>query len=244
LADDIPTHPAVRLGGIVPSLKFVLCYGDSNTWGTATVERPDGRYGPHERWPGVLREALGSGWLVIEEGLAGRTTVNDDPVEGAERNGRTYLYPCLLSHRPLDVAVIMLGTNDLKARFNKSAWEVAAGVGVLVEMVKAAKVGRGEGVPEIVVVCPPRVRDELPSHADLFAGAPLKSRELARHYQRVATETGVRFFDAGTVVQSSEIDGFHLDPDAHAVLGRAIAAQIAQLPVADSKPSVPGGTRP
>ena len=79
--------------------------------------------------------ALGSGWLVIEEGLGGRTTVNDDPVEGIEKNGRTYLYPCLMSHKPLDVVAIMLGTNDLKQRFGKSAWEVAEGVGVLVELV-------------------------------------------------------------------------------------------------------------
>ncbi len=102
-------------------MKSILCYGDSNTWGTATQPRPDGRYAPHERWPGVLRLALGDEWLVIEEGLGGRTTVNDDPVEGAERNGRMYLLPCLGSHKPLDVVDIMLGTNDLMARFNQSA---------------------------------------------------------------------------------------------------------------------------
>ena len=112
--------------------KTILCYGDSNTHGSATVERPDGRYGPDERWPGVLRAALGSGWLVLEEGLGGRTTVSDDPVEGLEKNGRTYLLPCLHTHKPLDVVIIMLGTNDLKARFGKSAWEIAQGVGVLV----------------------------------------------------------------------------------------------------------------
>ena len=89
-------------------MKTVLCYGDSNTWGAATVARPDGRYAPHERWPGVLSSRLGSGWLVIEEGLPGRTTVSDDPVEGLDRNGRTYLTPCLLSHRPLDLVVVML----------------------------------------------------------------------------------------------------------------------------------------
>ena len=85
-----------------PMTKTILCYGDSNTHGSATVERPDGRYGPDERWPGVLRGALGSGWLVIEEGLGGRTTVSDDPVEGLEKNGKTYLLPCLHTHKPLD----------------------------------------------------------------------------------------------------------------------------------------------
>jgi lysophospholipase L1-like esterase len=119
-------------------IRSVLCYGDSNTFGTATVARPDGRYAPDERWPGVLRGALGPGWLVIEEGLGGRTTVSDDPVEGADRNGRTYLYPCLRSHRPLDVVAIMLGSNDLKHRFGKTAWDIAEGVGVLVTIVKTA----------------------------------------------------------------------------------------------------------
>ncbi|MEX0853025.1 MAG: SGNH/GDSL hydrolase family protein [Bauldia sp.] len=212
-------------------MNTVLCYGDSNTFGTATVDRPDGRYVPDERWPGVLRSALGPGWMVIEEGLGGRTTVSDDPVEGADKNGRTHLPPCLRTHRPLDVVVIMLGTNDLKARFNKSAWEVAAGIGVLVDIVKTASVGRNEGVPEIIVVCPPPMRDKLPSHGDMFAGAPAKSREMARHYRGAAAERSVRFFDAGAVIKSSKVDGFHLDADAHSVLGRAIAAEIGRLTI-------------
>lgn len=213
-------------------MNTVLCYGDSNTFGTATVERPDGRYGPEERWPGVLRAALGPGWMVVEEGLGGRTTVSDDPVEGADRNGRTYLYPCLRSHRPLDVVVIMLGTNDLKARFNKSAWEIAAGVGVLVDIVKTAAVGRKEGMPQVLVVCPPPILDRLPNHADMFAGAPPKSHEMAAHYARVAETKGVNFLDAGSVIRSSTFDGFHLDPDAHAALGKAVAAAIGRLGIA------------
>lgn len=210
-------------------MRTVLCYGDSNTWGAATVARPDDRYAPDERWPGVLRAGLGADWLVIEEGLGGRTTVSDDPVEGVDKNGRTYLYPCLMSHRPLDVVVIMLGTNDLKARFNKSAWEIAQGVGALVDIVTAAGVGRGGGAPEIVVICPPVILDRLPLHADMFAGAPSRSREMARHYRAVAEERGVHFLDAGSVIKSSQVDGFHLDPDAHSALGRAVAAVIGKL---------------
>jgi len=208
-------------------VKCVLCYGDSNTWGTATVPRPDGRYAPHERWPGVLKAELGDDWLVIEEGLPGRTTVSDDPVEGDDKNGRTYLLPCLNSHKPLDVVIVMLGTNDLKARFGKSAWEIAAGVGRLVDIVKTApNIGRGGRAPKIVLVCPPPTRDSLPGYADMFAGAPPKSREMAGHYRRVAKAMGAEFFDAGTVVESSAVDGFHLDPEAHRILGAAIATLV------------------
>jgi lysophospholipase L1-like esterase len=208
--------------------KTVLCYGDSNTWGAATVSRPDDRYAPDERWPGVLRGALGSDWLVIEEGLNGRTTVSDDPIEGAERNGRTYLYPCLQTHKPLDVVVIMLGTNDLKARFNKSPWEIAQGIGVLVDMVRSAGVGRGGGVPRVLVVSPAPTRETIPMHAEMFVGAQEKSKKLAAAYRALAGERGVDFFDAGSVIESSFYDGFHLDPEAHSALGIAIAAEISR----------------
>ena len=210
-------------------IRTVLCYGDSNTFGSATVARPDGRYGPDERWPGVLRAALGSGWLVIEEGLGGRTTVNDDPVEGVEKNGRTYLYPCLTSHKPLDVVAIMLGTNDLKLRFGKSAWEIAEGVGALVQLIQASRVGRNEGVPEIVVTSPAPILKDLPLHAEMFAGAYEKSQAAAGYYRAVAERLGVRFFEAGSVMTSSKVDGFHLDPEAHQALGKAMAAEIGKI---------------
>ena len=216
-------------------MKTVLCYGDSNTWGSATVARPDGRYGYDERWPGVLSHRLGSGWLVIEEGLPGRTTVSDDPVEGTDRNGRSYLTPCLQSHRPLDLVVIMLGTNDLKIRFNKPAAEIAAGVGALVDDVRTAGVGPGESVgrdgavPEILVIAPPPTRENLKDRADMFQDAPAKSKRLAETYGRMAAEKKVHFLDAGSVIESSEVDGFHLDPEAHQALGQAVADKIVEI---------------
>jgi lysophospholipase L1-like esterase len=209
--------------------RTVLCYGDSNTFGQATVPRPDGRYGPDERWPGVLRNALGAGWLVIEEGLGGRTTVNDDPVEGAERNGRTYLYPCLMSHKPLDVVIIMLGTNDLKHRFGKSAWDIAEGVGNLVTLTLGAGAGRNGGAPEIIIVSPAPMLRRQPGFEEMFEGAYPKSQELAKRYGALAERLGVRFFESGKVIKSSKVDGFHLDPEAHAKLGRALAIELTRL---------------
>lgn len=210
-------------------MKSVVCYGDSNTWGYATVPRPDGRYAPDERWPGVLRSGLGSGWQVIEEGLPGRTTVNDDPVEGLERNGRTYLLPCLFTHRPVDVFVVMLGTVDLKARFNKTAWEIAAGVGALVTIVKSAAVGPGGRTPEIVVVCPPPTLADLKEFSDLFLGAHQKSLEMSRHFATMASQLGVHFIDAGAWLRSSAVDGFHFDPPGHVALGRALVSEINRI---------------
>jgi lysophospholipase L1-like esterase len=210
--------------------KTVLCYGDSNTYGAATIDRPFGRYAPNERWPGILAAELGMAWRVIEEGLPGRTTVSDDPIEGADKNGRNFLLPCLLSHSPLDVVILMLGTNDLKARFNKSAWEIAQGIGVLVRLIRSTMaeltmLGYGF-VPEILIVSPPPIRNPLPKAADveMFAGALQKSRQLSEHYRTIATSYHTLFLDAGVVAQSSASDGFHLDLGGHEAIGKAIAA--------------------
>lgn len=209
--------------------RSILCYGDSNTFGTSTADDPDGRYAPDERWTGVLQKALGDGWRVIEEGLGGRTTVSDDPVDGPDKNGRTYLRPCLMSHRPLDAVIIMLGTNDLKTYFDKSPSEIADGVGLLVDDIHALGPGHHGGVPKIVVVSPPVTLEEADQWSGLFEGGAGKSRRFAAEYARVARDKGATFFDAGSVVQSSRVDAIHLDRPAHAVLGAALAKAVLAM---------------
>lgn len=209
--------------------RTVLCYGDSNTYGAAVVPRPDNRYDYEERWPGVLADCLGTGWLVIEEGLNGRTTVRDDPVEGEYRNGKTYLLPCLYSHMPLDLVAVMLGTNDLKTRFNASPSDIAQGLGTLVSMVRSAAVGRGGQSPEILVIAPPPILETLPLHAEMFVGAFQKSLQLAGQYAALATSLGTHFFDGASVARSSPADGFHLDAEAHRALGLAVAGMIRKI---------------
>ncbi len=213
-------------------MKTVLAFGDSNTFGSATVPRLDDRYGADERWPGVMQQELGADWRVIEEGLPGRTTVHDDPIEGAYMNGKTYLMPALRSHRPLDVVAIMLGSNDLKARFALPPADIAAGVGELVKVVKQAEAGRDGGVPKILVICPPPMLSHCGEavHIErMFVGGYEKSLQLGALYAAVAATHGAAFLDAGTVITSSEADGLHFDPDAHAALGKAVAAAVARL---------------
>ncbi len=216
------------MGGLV---KTILCFGDSNTWGSAT--RPDlDRYALAERWPGVLQARLGSDWNVIAEGLPGRTTVRPDPIDGLWMNGADYLMPCLKSHRPLDAVAIMLGTNDLKHRFGATPGDIAGGVGVLLKTVKQSESGPGDGVPKMMVICPaPILRDfgVRPDFSEMFAGGYEKSLRLAPAYAAIAREHGAAFLNAGEVMQSSAFDGIHLDPDAHLALGNAVAASIAGL---------------
>ncbi|MBN9027020.1 MULTISPECIES: SGNH/GDSL hydrolase family protein [Kaistia] len=213
-------------------MKTVLAYGDSNTWGAATVPRPDDRYARDERWPGVAQAELGSGWHVIEEGLPGRSTVHSDPIEGEYMNGKTYLLPCLRSHRPLDVVVIMLGTNDLKARFNVPAEDIAKGVGELIKVVKQAEAGNDAGVPKILVVAPPPMLDhtgEKPEYTPMLEGGYAKSQKFATLYAAIAREHGAAFLDAGQHIRSSAFDGIHFDPADQIALGKAIAAVVKTL---------------
>jgi len=206
--------------------KTLVAYGDSNTWGAATQPRPDGRYGPDERWPGVLQRHLGQDWRVIEEGLNGRTTVHADPVEGEWLNGADYLLPCLKSHAPVDLVVIALGANDLKARFAVTAADIAYSLGRLVQIATSSGTGRNGGAPAVIVVAPPPIPDYRPGFPDwrlMFDGAPAKSRALGPLVAAVARENGARFLDAGQHITVSETDGLHLDPEAHIALAKVIA---------------------
>jgi lysophospholipase L1-like esterase len=210
-------------------MKSILCYGDSNTFGTAPMQHLDDarRFGPGDRWAGVLRLALGAEWWLVEEGLPGRTTVHDDPIEGANRNGFTYLSACLESHWPLDLVVIMLGTNDLKARFALPPQDIAFGAGRLVETVEATLRPYKQS-PKVMLVCPPPIL-ETGCLAEMFGGGAAKSKELPRHYKAVAKRLGAHFLDAGSVIASSEVDGIHLDIPAHQLLGHAVAKAIHAL---------------
>jgi lysophospholipase L1-like esterase len=206
-------------------MKTVLCYGDSNTWGYDPASKT--RFPSDVRWTGVLRQQLGADYLVIEEGLNGRTTVWDDPIEGY-KNGKEYLIPCLETHRPFDLIVIMLGTNDLKARFSLSAYDIAEGAGVLVDIVQKSDAGIDGKAPQVLLIAPPPIA-KLSEYAEMFEGAAAKSHRLSAHYQRVAAERGCHFLDAGQVVVSSDIDGIHFEAGEHRKLGIAVAAAVKKI---------------
>ena len=207
-------------------MKTVLCYGDSNTWGSdpETGER----FAPDVRWPGVLARELGEGYRVVEEGLPGRTTVRDDPVEGAHKNGRTYLRACLESHRPVDLVTVMLGTNDLKGRFGASASDIAQGAAVLAEMAHNSGCGPGGGAPAVLLIAPPPV-GRLTEMAEMFEGSEEKSARFAGHYRYFAEQKGCGFLEAGAVIASSDVDGIHLGAEAHRKLGEAVAVRVVKV---------------
>ena len=208
-------------------MKSVLCFGDSNTFGTAPMPAlgQELRWRFDQRWPGVLhgelQGELGSGWRVVEEGLPGRTIGRDDPVEGADRNALRYLPACLQSHRPLDAVVFMLGTNDLKARFHLGADDIAHGVHGLIDAVLVNS--RPEApAPRILVISPAPVL-ERGCLAGFFTGAEAQAPHVAAAMAEVCRSRGVDHLDASRHIQVSPMDGVHLDADAHHTLGRLVA---------------------
>jgi lysophospholipase L1-like esterase len=207
-------------------MKTILCYGDSNTWGYNPVTQ--NRFPPSERWTGVLARELGASSRVIEEGLNGRTTLWDDPIEGY-KNGREYLIPCLESQRPLDLVVLMLGTNDLKLRFSVSAYDIAQSVGVLVDIIQKSGAGPDGGTPQVLVVAPPVV-GQLGEYAEMFGeNARAKSEKFGEYYRRIAEQYGCPFLDAAQVVVSSDLDGVHFEAGEHQKLGQAVANCVREI---------------
>ena len=203
----------------------ILCYGDLNTHGSNPA---GGRFGLHERWAGVLRDELGPDFWVVEEGLGGRTTVFPDPIEGVHKNGKAHLVVSLESHQPLDLVVILLGTNDLKMRFNVPAQDIARGAGQLVEMVQRSTSGKDGKAPKVLLISPPAFA-ELTGFAEMFQQGAERSFQLSSHYREIAETLGCEFFDAGDVVASSPIDGIHWEKSEHAKLGKALANIIKSL---------------
>lgn len=211
--------------------RHLMCFGDSNTHGTVAmadvgVQR---RFRAADRWPGVLAAALGERWQVIEEGQPGRTTVHDDPVAGAHKNGLTVLPALLETHRPLDLVIIMLGTNDLKARFAVPPVDIAESAGRLAGIVTASDAGPDGTAPAVLLVAPTPIQ-EAGCLAETFFGGAAKSAHLADRYAEIAGRLHIGFLDAGQHAAVDPLDGIHLDRESHRRLGAAIYTQLVALP--------------
>ena len=206
-------------------MKSILCFGDSNTWGyiAGTAER----YPNDVRWTGVMGKQLGSDFSVIEEGQNGRTTVWDDPLEG-DKNGMKYLPPCLESHKPLDLVILMLGTNDLKARFSLTALDIAAGVERLVQIIMHSDCGPGGNPPKVLLIAPHPVTP-IGDLAEMYLGGAKKSKQLANRYSQVAERSNCDFMDFNRIMIVDPVDGIHFTPETHKNLGLAMANSVISI---------------
>ncbi len=211
--------------------KHIVCFGDSNTHGYCA--ETNGRFDENERWTCLLQKKLGEEYLVLEEGLSGRTTTFRDPVyEGL--SGLDYLYPCLMSHEPVDLLIIMLGTNDTKERFSASSEVIGLGMTRLVQKAVSVKDCWRDGKPNILLVSPQSIGKgyEQSSVAQTMgAGCAEKSQGLAGQYRLIAEANGCAFLDADEVIQAgpNTVDFMHLTKDGHEQLAAAMEQKVREL---------------
>lgn len=210
-------------------MKRILCFGDSLTWGYDPEMRV--RIDSGSRWTGVLADKLQGEAVVIEEGQNGRTIATDDPAEG-EKNGIRYIIPCLESQSPLDVMVLMLGTNDLKRKFNYCAADVACEMERFLQKVMAHNMFKMQGNMKMLLVSPPYVGENIRASwlGDSFGYERARevSMELAPLYADLADRYGAAFLDASKYVKVSPFDSIHLDAEEQKKLGEAIFEKLKE----------------
>ncbi|MFS0864311.1 SGNH/GDSL hydrolase family protein [Fredinandcohnia sp. 179-A 10B2 NHS] len=208
--------------------KRIVCFGDSNTWGYDVENQT--RFSEEVRWPCLLQKKLGGDYQVIEEGLSGRTSVVDDPLfEGL--NAFTYLHPCLMSHSPLDLVIIMLGTNDTKERFALTAYNIAQGIARLADKASKTPAGANGGYPKVLILAPPPikkgyyntdVRYPMGDHCDK------KSEEFPQFLESLLDKE-IEFLNLGSHVSMNNIDFMHLDEVGHRLTAELVEKKINEI---------------
>jgi lysophospholipase L1-like esterase len=202
-------------------MKSILCYGDSITWG---YNPKDGsRYPFLERWPGILQQELAGRARIVEEGLNGRTVATDDPAH-PNRNGLAMFAPLLESHAPLDIVIIMLGTNDCAPCYGLTSGRIAINCSRMIVEARASLAGPGGGAPNIVLIAPPLFGSLNPYLALFYTGGEATSRGLGEAYRVIASWFDCAFLDAAQVAAASGIDGIHLEPPEQRKLALAVKA--------------------
>lgn len=198
----------------------ILCFGDSNTFGT---NPSGGRWDRGQRWPGALQARLGSAAYVIEEGLGGRTAAAEDFLEG-DKNGQRHLPLAIHSHRPLDMVILMLGTNDLKHRFSLLPADIAMGAAQLGHMVKTCDRDPAYPEPAVLLVSPIHIGEGVENGIFGCFGpeAAALSRKLAPLYRAHAEANGWLYLDAASVARPSQRDRLHMEAEDHAALAAAL----------------------
>lgn len=208
--------------------KRIMCFGDSNTWGAVPFEGT--RHPEDVRWTGILKKELGEGYTVIEEGYNGRVSVHDDPVEG-RLSGVKYFAPCCDSQSPLDLIIIMLGTNDLKVRFGVSPRTIAFGFGRYLDALNITPMAGNK--PKVLLVSPILIDasyKENPLFYDMFGeDAVEKSEKMAEAYEEFAAANGWEFMDAAKYGKASARDGVHMEAEYHEKLGKAFARKVRDI---------------
>ena len=219
------------------TMKNILCFGDSNTWGFVPgAFDPETlymkRYSIRERWPGLLSDILGEDFHIIEEGLNGRTTNVEYP-DLSGRSGTSYILPCLYSHSPLDLVILNIGINDIKVIFDRSMMEISKGMAEIIDLIRSTSYGPDmQGQPQILLLSPSALIHEGyvdQNNESAFKGGMEKSLLFNDFYKKIALDRDCHYLDLQAVVSYSKIDGLHYDKRGHAVVASSVASKINEI---------------
>lgn len=216
-------------------MKRILCYGDSNTWGfkpmKECLENWRMRFDEDTRWTGVLQKLLGEDYRVLEEGLNGRTSAFDDPQDDT-RNGYRYIATCLQTNMPIDMAIVMLGTNDIKSFFPYTPYVVANGVGRVLDEINKIDYGRDGKAPEILLVSPISLGEDAVRGwigGEFGMDAVEKNARLAEYLEKAAKSRGIHFIDIGKYISADPADGIHMNEAGHALMAQMMLEQVKKI---------------
>ena len=217
-------------------MKTIVCYGDSNTWGYMPKrEHPEitanNRFPWGVRWTSLLQMKLGADYRVVEEGLNGRTTMFDDPLDVC-RNGLESIDYSMLTNCPVDLVILMLGTNDVKEFFGMPPYVIAKGCGRIIDRIQAGGYGPNGAAPEVLLVAPLKLPDTLPGSwlGDEFGpGAVARNDQLPAYYENIAAEKGVHFLNAAASVTADSADSIHMNEAGHAATAELMYEQVRRI---------------
>ncbi len=208
--------------------KIIVCFGDSNTYG---YNAEDGsRF--DSRFPKILEKILhkntveNTSYKVIEEGLCGRTFAFNDPLHDG-LCAIDYIQPCLESHSPIDLLIIMLGTNDTKQRFSATSRNIAMGARKLINKAKCLDIYANSS--NILLIAPPKIKEGYKTSEVFFTMGDKcdeKSRDLIKELELIAGETNCHFLNSDEFLEMNNIDFMHLDEKNHKLMAEKLAELI------------------
>lgn len=207
-------------------MKKILCYGDSNTFGY----KPDrtGRFDESIRWPALLAKSLGADFNIIENGVCGRTTALDDPFVSG-RNGLAEINDVMKKYAPVDLVILMLGTNDLKTFYEMTAASITENCGRVIDRILNPAYGRNE-VPKVLLISPILLGENiLAVKADYNQASVDASQSLAAEYEALAKEKSCYFLRAEDFAKPSPLDCEHMNESNHKKLALAIEDTVKKV---------------
>ncbi|MBR0033360.1 MAG: hypothetical protein IJP61_13885 [Treponema sp.] len=199
-------------------MKRILCFGDSNTWGYAPGSGGVPRLSETVRWTGRLQQELGNSCKILEFGLCGCEAGGKGKLMTFNSDARTIYPPVLFASLPVDVVIIMLGTNDIKTVNEWKHGNTAAGLRLLIGATRSLCSAK------IVLASSVLLDERVLSIADFPSSAVADSALCAEEIEELSRSEGVLFFDTNEFVKERAEDGCHFTAASHAAFADGMAA--------------------